>query len=99
MKIGSSCIDPLTGVHGFVVKFLGDQPIGRTADGQYFKARSPVGRPAQPRCLVRVIDDGEVLSAWLAADRLANSFRVVEADPVWQGAELPRETVEIQAAA
>ena len=100
MRIGESCICSVTGATGFVTKFIGSQPIGRAPDGTLFKALSPRGRKADKRCLIRVVDAGEVLSGWLAAERLANDkFLVVDDDLNWHGAELCRGDVELGAEA
>jgi hypothetical protein len=40
MKLGSHVIDQCTGASGYVVRFIGDVPIARTADGKMFRVKA-----------------------------------------------------------
>ena len=58
MKLGTKCVDKATGlIKGFVVRFNGDQPIGRSADGKMFHARWQGGHAPKEkhRCSVTII--------------------------------------------
>lgn len=77
MKIGSRIIEPLTGYTGRVIGFRAGIPIGRNAAGELFYGRSPRGAKRKSYT-VRVVDGGEVLSPWLAAEgRRGGRFAIV----------------------
>ena len=97
LKLGSSCICPLTGVRGTVVTFRRDMPIGRAPDGKLFKAKVRGGLKRGPKkryFLARVRDENEVLSHWLKAKLLDSGLHLLFGDPVFAGAEVEASTLE-----
>lgn len=98
MKLGQRCICPITGVRGTVVGFRAGMPIGRSKDGKIFNAaKSAVGRPKM-RYLVRVLDEGEILTPWMKAERdeTTKRFRILGDDPVFFGALVDADTLEVR---
>ena len=48
------------------------------------------------RYRVRVKDDGQPISDWLGAQRLAwNSFLILSDDPVWRGAVIEKRDLQV----
>ena len=98
MKLGSSCICPLTGVRGYVVRFSGETPIARAEDGTLFRVKALGGDKRGPKrryFLARVVEGTEVLSHWLKAKLLDNGRYLLYGDPVWAGAEVEANDLEI----
>jgi hypothetical protein len=96
MRIGESIIEPITGYKARVIGFRSGQPLGRNAEGRLFVGRSPCGAKRKPY-LVRVVEDGEALSEWLEAEGLKGGrLRIVSDDPVFAGAVVSRDEVEMR---
>jgi len=96
MKLGQRCSCPLTGVRGTVVSFRGRTAIARGDDGTIFKAKQSVGRPRK-KYLVRVLDEGEILTDWIRAVRVGKNGHFALFDhPIFAGAELDITTLEVR---
>lgn len=92
LKIGQTVHDPITGHRGWVNRFIGGVAICKSyEDGTYFKlaGRQYRKKPVEVRM--------EGVFDWLAAEKIGKEeFRITANDPVWHGAVIQREEVEVR---
>lgn len=96
IQIGAKLINIATNQQGECIGYRKGMPLGRDAEGRLFYGRSPRGRRRAKRMLVRVIDDGDVLTDWMPAKRLrGRGGYLVMSDPVWANQILHHRDVEV----
>lgn len=95
MKLGSRIIEPLTGYSARCIGFRAGIPVGKRPDGSLFFGRSPRGSKRK-QYRVRVVDGVDVLSPWLAAENRKGCMLITAEHPLWRGAKVQRDDLEIE---
>lgn len=101
MKLGSKTTDPLTGVSGFVTRFVGQWAICRAEDGSTFRVQAvkppkPLPpRPERTTCLIRIHGVAAPLVGVVVAKAPILRARVTQKHPVWYGCEVTKADAEI----